>query len=92
MRRRGIQRPDARSVVGAASSEVSDIWGEQDSGNVGTVGGKFADGDNGGGVVTLDHAPNIDVALSVMLGQCYAHGGAERETYGIVTSTHHATI
>jgi hypothetical protein len=65
VRRRRVEGPDARGVVGAAGCEVADVGGEKDARDVGGVGGEFADGDDGGGVVALDHAPDVDVALDM---------------------------
>ena len=50
-------------MVGGTGSKVADVGREEDTGYVCCVCGKLADGDDGGGVVTLDHAPYIDVAL-----------------------------
>jgi hypothetical protein len=63
VRRRGIERPDAGGVVGAAGREVPNIGRQQHTCDVGTMCGELADGDDGCGVVALNHAPYIDVAL-----------------------------
>jgi hypothetical protein len=67
VRGRRVERPDARGVVGAAGREVADVGGQKDARDVGAVGGELADGDDGGGVVTLDHTPDVDVALLFVL-------------------------
>lgn len=54
-------------MVCTACSEVSDVWGEEDSGNVSVVGGEFADRDEGGYVAVLDHAPDEYSALKYVL-------------------------
>lgn len=64
VRHGGIEGPDSGCVVGAAGCEVADVGREEDARDVGAVGGEFADGDNGGGVVALDHAPDVDVTLA----------------------------
>lgn len=43
---------------------MTDVGGEEDTGDVGRVGDELADGEDGGGIATLNHAPNIDVALT----------------------------
>jgi hypothetical protein len=63
VRHAGVERPDAGRVVGGAGREVADVGGEEDAGNVCSVGGELAYGDDGGCVVALDHAPDVDVAL-----------------------------
>lgn len=64
---RGVERPDAGCVVGGTGCEVAHIWGEQDAGDVGAVCGEFAHRDDGGGVVALDHAPDVDIALVILI-------------------------
>jgi len=59
----GVDGPDAGGVVCGASGEVAGVGREEDAGYVGVVGDEFADGDEGGGVAGLDHAPDVDVAL-----------------------------
>jgi hypothetical protein len=46
---------------------MADIGGQQDTRNVCAVGGEFTDGDDGGSVMTLDHAPDVNVALFFVL-------------------------
>lgn len=58
-----VDEPDARGVIGGAGGEVFDVWGEEDTGDVGWVGGEFADGDEGGSVESLEHAPHVYVPL-----------------------------
>lgn len=60
---RGVQRPDARGVVGATGRKVSDVGGKENAGDVRAVSLEFADRDDRGGVVALNHTPYIDVAL-----------------------------
>lgn len=60
---RGVEGPDAGRVVGRAGREVAHVGGEEYAGDVSAVGGEFADGDYGRGVVSLNHAPYVDVAL-----------------------------
>lgn len=64
VRDRGVERPDAGGVVGGTGREVTHVWGEEDAGDVCAMGSELADGDDGGCVVALDHAPDVDVALS----------------------------
>ena len=40
------------------------VWREQDTRDVCVVGGEFTDGDEGGYVAVLNHAPDVDSALS----------------------------
>ena len=48
------------------------VWREEDAVDVGAVCLKGSYGDEGGGVVVLQHAPDVDHAL----GECQlAHGG-----------------
>jgi hypothetical protein len=42
---------------------VVDVGGKEDTRDVGAVGAEFADGDEGGDIVGLDHAPNEHSAL-----------------------------
>jgi hypothetical protein len=42
---------------------VTDVWGKKDTGDVGSMCDKLADGEDGGGIATLYHAPDVDVAL-----------------------------
>ena len=42
---------------------MADVWGEKNARDVGGMGEELADGEDGGGVCALDHAPDIDVAL-----------------------------
>lgn len=42
---------------------MAHVRGEEDARYVGCVGNEFADGEDGGGVAALDHAPDVDVAL-----------------------------
>jgi hypothetical protein len=61
--RRGVEGPNAGGVIGAAGCEVSNIGRQQHARDVSSVGGEFADGDDGRSVVALDHTPDVDVAL-----------------------------
>jgi hypothetical protein len=61
--RGGVEGPDACGVVGAAGCEVSDVGRQQHACDVSAVGGEFAYGDNGRGVVALDHSPDIYISL-----------------------------
>lgn len=63
VRHRGVEGPYAGGVVGGAGREVAHVGREQDAGDVCAVGGELADGNDGGGVVALDHTPDVDVAL-----------------------------
>lgn len=63
----GIDGPDAGGVVGRAGRKVTHVWGEQHAGYVRGVGEETADGDNGCRVCTLDHTPDVDVALFPIL-------------------------
>ena len=67
MRGRRVDGPDAGIVVGAAGAEVADVGGEEDAGDVVGVGLKGGDGDKGGDVAVLEHAPDVDVALVDMV-------------------------
>ena len=42
---------------------MTDVWGKKDTGDVGSMCNKLADGEDGGGIATLYHAPDVDVAL-----------------------------
>jgi hypothetical protein len=42
---------------------MADVGGKEDTCDVGRVRDKLADGQDRGGVATLNHAPNINVAL-----------------------------
>jgi hypothetical protein len=53
-------------VVSGAGSKVSHVGREEDAGNVLVVGLKFGDRDKRGYVPVLDHAPDEDVALSMV--------------------------
>ena len=64
MRGGRIDGPNAGVVVGAAGAEVADIGGEEHARDVGGVGLEGSDGDEGGDVAVLEHAPDVDVALS----------------------------
>lgn len=86
-----VEGPDAGGVVGAAGCEVADVRGEEDAGNVGAVSGEFADGDDGGCVVALDHAPDVDVALCGILGGFHV-GCEEEKAYSVVACADHAAI
>jgi hypothetical protein len=66
-------------MVGAARRQMAHVWGEEDAGYVGCVGEEFADGDEGGYVGALDHAPDVDVALGVLL----AAGMVLSDTVGV---------
>jgi hypothetical protein len=63
MRLRGIDGPNAGSMVGGAGSEMTDVRRQENTGDVGTMSNEFADGDQGCDVGTLDHAPDIYVSL-----------------------------
>jgi hypothetical protein len=54
-------------MVGGAGCEFSDIRGEEDTCDVGVVGGEFANGNEGGNVAFLKHAPDEDGALILMV-------------------------
>ena len=63
VRRGRVDGPDARVVVGGAGRQVADVGAQQDARHVGVVGLEGGDGDEGGDVAVLDHAPDVDVAL-----------------------------
>lgn len=42
---------------------MAHVWGEEDASDVGSVGDELADGQNGRGIATLDHTPNVDISL-----------------------------
>lgn len=71
--------PDAGVVVGGTGREVAHVWGEEHAGDVGGVGLKGGDGDEGGEVVVLEHAPNVDVALK---GRRLVREGRKRRRKG----------
>jgi hypothetical protein len=58
-----VNGPNARGMVGGTSGQVTNVGGEEDAGDVGCVSHELADGEDRGGIATLDHAPNIDIAL-----------------------------
>ena len=60
---RRVDRPDTGVVVGAAGAEVADVGGEEHTRDVGGVGLEGGDGDEGGNVAVLEHAPDVNVAL-----------------------------
>jgi hypothetical protein len=90
VRHRSVEGPDAGGVVGGTSREVADVGGEEDAGDVGSMGSELAYGDDGGGVVALDHAPDIDVALAVLLALLSWVGSVQ--THSIVPCAHHAAV
>lgn len=59
----GVDGPDSSVVVGGAGGEVADVGADENAGDVGVVGLEGGDGDQGGDVAVLDHAPDVDVAL-----------------------------
>lgn len=54
-------------MVGATSSEMANVGGEEDPCDVGAVSREFADGDERSDIAVLDHAPYKDTA-SVVAG------------------------
>lgn len=60
----GIKVPHLGGVVGRAGGQVLDIGGEENTGEVVLVRLERADGDDTRGFLALDHAPDVDVALS----------------------------
>ncbi len=58
--------PDFSRVVGGASCEVLDIWGEQDASYIVFVGGEVGNRDKGCLLTILEEVPDVDSAL-VML-------------------------
>jgi hypothetical protein len=81
-------------VVGAAGGEVVHIGGEEDARDVCAVGAEFADGDQGGYVVGLDHAPDKYSALVKLdMGQLgavtRARGNDVRDYSPRITEIHH---
>ena len=62
-----IDGPDSRVMVGGTRREVTDVWGKEHAGHIGGVGLKGCYGDEGGDVAVLEHAPDIDIALRVIL-------------------------
>lgn len=59
----GVDGPNAGGVVGGARSQVADVGGEENACDVGGVGEKLANGEDGSGICALNHAPDVDVAL-----------------------------
>lgn len=57
-------------MVGGAGREVPDVGGEEDACYVGHVRLEGGYGDEGGNVVVLDHAPDVDVALLSIVSSC----------------------
>lgn len=54
-------------MIGAASSEMAYVGGEEYASNIGAMSSEFADGNEGGDIAILDHAPDEDAA-SVVAG------------------------
>lgn len=61
----GIKIPHLGGVVGRAGGQVLDIGRQEDAGEVVLVRLECADGDDTGGFLVLDHAPDVDIALSL---------------------------
>jgi hypothetical protein len=62
---RGVDGPDAGSVVGAAGCEVPDVGREEDSSDVSAVSCEAAHRNQRGEVSILDHTPNEDTSSIV---------------------------
>lgn len=60
---RCVDGPDAGCVIGRAGGQVADVWGEEDAGDVCGVSQEFTYGEYGCGFATLNHTPDVDVAL-----------------------------
>lgn len=54
-------------MVGGASCEFPNVRGEKDSCDVGIVGSEFANGNEGCDVTLLEHTPNEDGTLFLMV-------------------------
>lgn len=63
----GDDAPDSGVVVCAAGREVAHVRREENAGDVGLVGGEFADGDQGGDVTVLLELPDENGALRFWL-------------------------
>ena len=49
---------------------MADVGREENAGDVGGVGDELADWKDGGGIATLDHTPDINVALPTDVSNC----------------------
>lgn len=85
-----VERPDAGCVVCGTGCEVADIGGEENAGYVCGVCGEFANGDDGGCVVALDHAPDVDVSLAELASE--TNTICIESTHGVVTSANHTSV
>lgn len=63
---------------------MTHIGREQDACDIGLMGDELADGDQGGDVLALDHAPDVDVTLSLSLEYLQSGSSSRRVTYDIV--------
>jgi len=88
MRMGRIDGPDACRMVRAARSQMARVGGEKYTCNVGVVCHEPTDGDQGRGVLRLNHTPNVDVPLRATMSTSRASARPpEEDPHRIVPST-----
>lgn len=94
MRSGGINRPDAGCVVGGTSCQMADVRRKENASDVGGMGHKLTYGQDGCSIATLDHTPNVDVALLLALESTIKDLGSLRkgQTHCIVSCANHTSI
>lgn len=71
---------------------MTDVGGEKDAGDVCGVGKELANGKNRGCVCALNHAPDVDIALEVVVSTEWLREMTCWDAYSIVTGAHHTAI
>jgi hypothetical protein len=92
VRLRNVDGPDTCCVVGAAGRKVANVWGQENTRDVGVVCDEFADGDDGGYFCALDHFPDVDITLFMLAMPGDIEGVQLLPTYSVVSCADHAAI